>query len=181
MMNVKHFFSIHHNDLGLFLVQCYTYYRQYKHKCVVKYLRILFLYSEHTNTRYNFILFFPQKQCTQCTSHSQPTQSCTYTTYKTTEEFTVYSYSKNKNYAASSLLLRSGHSTSSTSAAGEISPSMAIPAMKSISCYISTCVLHSLEKRYTRLWISVIHFPSPGRKKFLNRIEEWSLWREINN
>lgn len=64
-------------------------------------------------------------------------------------------------------------------AAGEISPSMAIPAMKSISCYISTCVFHSLEKRYTRLWISVIHFPSPGRKKFLNRIEEWRIWREI--
>ncbi len=90
-MNVKHFFSIHHNDLGLFLVQCYTYYRQYKHKCVVKYLRILFLYSEHTNTRSNYLFIFPQKQCTQCTSHSQPTQSCTYTTYKTTEEFTVYS------------------------------------------------------------------------------------------
>ncbi len=66
-------------------------------------------------------------------------------------------------------------------AAGEISPSMAIPAIKSISCYISTCVLHSLEKRYTRLWISVIHFPSPGRKKFLNSIEEWRIWREIHN
>jgi len=51
MMNGKLFFSmIHHNDLGIFLVQCYIY-RQYTHKYVLKYLRILFLYSEHTNTR----------------------------------------------------------------------------------------------------------------------------------
>jgi len=27
------------------------YYRHYINKCVVKYLRILFLYPEHTNTR----------------------------------------------------------------------------------------------------------------------------------
>ena len=31
------------------------------------------------------------------------------------------------------------------------------------------------------LWILIIHFPSPGRKKILNRIVEWRLWREINN
>lgn len=117
-----------------------------------------------------------------------------WSTYKT-EEFNVYSYSKkikriNKNKLCcilSSVAVWPQHLIHITSnvfpgqAAGEISPSMAIPAMKSISCYISTCVFHSLEKRYTRLWISVIHFPSPGRKKFLNRIEEWRIWREINN
>lgn len=97
MMNVKHF-SFHHNDLGLFFVSVLhlLYYRQYKHKCVVKYLRILFfiLRTHKYTVKFYSILFFLQKQCTQCTSHSQPTQSCTYTTYKTTEEFTVYSYSK---------------------------------------------------------------------------------------
>ena len=65
-------------------------------------------------------------------------------------------------------------------AAREISPSMANPAMKSTNCYI-TCVVHSLEKGYTDLWILVIHFTSLGRKKILNRIEEWRIWREINN
>lgn len=76
------------------------------------------------------------------------------------------------------------HITSSVfpgQAAREISLSMVNPAMKSTNCYISTCVFHSLEKGYTHLWISVIHFPSPGRKKILNRIEEWRIWREINN
>jgi len=31
VLNGKHFFYIHHNDLGLFVVQCYTYsyYQQY--------------------------------------------------------------------------------------------------------------------------------------------------------
>ena len=50
-------------------------------------------------------------------------------------------------------------------AAGEISPGMANPAMKSIGCYIATCIFHSLEKGYMGLWISVIDLPSPGRKE----------------
>ncbi len=138
----------------------------------------------------NMLFYFSRKNNVHSVqSHSQPTQSCTYTTYKTTEEFTVYSYSKKKLLCCilSSVAVWPQHLIHITSnvfpgqAAGEILPSMAIPAIKSISCYISTCVLHSLENRYTRLWISVIHFPSPGRKKFLNSIEEWRIWREINN
>ncbi len=58
MMNVKHFFSIHHNDLGLFLVQCYTYYRQYKHKCVVKiFENIVFILRTHKYTVKLYFIF----------------------------------------------------------------------------------------------------------------------------
>ena len=112
-----------------------------------------------------------------------------WSTYKTTEEFTVYSYSKKTKTKLccilSSVLVWPQcliHITSNVfpgQAAGEISPIIVNPAMKSINCYISTCVFHSLEKGYTCLWISVIHFPSPGIKKLLSRIEEWRIWREI--
>ena len=64
-------------------------------------------------------------------------------------------------------------------AAREISPSMVNPAMKSTNCYISTCIFHSLEKGYTHLWIC--GFRSYTLQKILNRIEEWRIWREINN
>ena len=45
--------SLHtnHKKTHTQFVQCYTYHTQYIHKCVVKCLRILFLYSEHTNTQ----------------------------------------------------------------------------------------------------------------------------------
>ena len=116
-------------------------------------------------------------------------------TYKTTEEFTVHSYSKKNNTKQktklcsmiSSVSVWPQHLIHITSnvfpgqAAREISSSMVNPAMKSTNFYLSTCFFHSLEKGYTHLWISVIHFPSPGRKKILNRIEEWRIWREINN
>ena len=118
--------------------------------------------------------FSPQKQSTQCTS--QPTQSCTYdniqSTYKTTEEFTVHSYSKKKKNEKKNCSMLSSvsvwpqHLIYITSqvfpghAAGEISSSIVNPAMKSTNCYISTCVFHSLEKGYAHLWISIIYFLS---------------------
>lgn len=61
MMNGKHFFSIHHNDLGLVLVQCCHYYRQYIHKCVVKYLRILFLILRTHKYTVTNIYYFSHK------------------------------------------------------------------------------------------------------------------------
>ena len=75
MMNGNHFFSIHHDDLGLFCSVCTT---DSTHKFVVKYLRMFFfVYIQNTQIHSSkHILFFPQKQCTQCSS--QPTQNCTY-------------------------------------------------------------------------------------------------------
>ena len=118
MTNGKHFFSIHHNDWGLLF--SYTYYSQYIHKCVVKYLRILFLYSGHTNTRWQICFIFPTKTMYSVHPNQHKVDTIIWFTYKTTEEFTVHSYSKKKQkkkIAACSPLFQSGHSTSSSSQA----------------------------------------------------------------
>ena len=83
MINGKHFFSIHHNDLGLFLFSV-TLATDSTYISVL-YFRILFLYSERTYTLLQIVfLFFPQKQCTHCASQS--TQSCTYSGLHTIEQ-----------------------------------------------------------------------------------------------
>lgn len=114
-----------------------------------------------------------------------------WSTYKTTEEFTVYSYSGKKKKKLCCILSSVSvwphhliHITSNVfpgQAAGEISPSMVNPAMKSINCYISTRVFHSLEKGYTRLWISVMHFPSPGRKSGSDLIIDYGPWPSLSS
>lgn len=82
-----------------------------------------------------------------------PTNTKLHKNYKTTEEFTLYSYRKKKT----------GSNVFPGQSVGRITPTMVNPAMK------------TLEKSYRRLWISVIHFPYAAKKKVLNRIEEWRI------
>ena len=79
-MNGKHFFFIRHNDLGIFCSVTLTTVSTY-----ISVLENIWEYCFHTLNRIHsnrYILFFPQKQCTQCIS--QPTQSCIYNNIRST-------------------------------------------------------------------------------------------------
>ena len=130
----------------------------------VLYFRILFLYSERTYTLLQIYFIFPTKTVYTLHIPINTKLHLQWSTYNRTEEFTVAYTVTKKNDAASFLLFLCGHSTSSTSHAMFFPGLAENPSMKSINCYISTCVFHSLEKGYTHLWILVIHFHLQSKK-----------------
>ena len=162
MINGKHFFSIH-NDLGLFLFSV-TLATDSTYISVL-YFRILFLYSERTYTLLQIFFIFPTKTVYTLCIPIITKLHLQWSTYNRTEEFTVaYTVTKNKlRCILSSVFVWPQHLIHITC---NVFPGLAAnPSMKSINCYISTCVFHSLEKGYTHLWILVIHFHLQSKKK----------------
>ncbi len=131
MMNVKHFFSIHHNDLGLFLVQCYTYYRQYKHKCVVHFFENI-VFILRTQIHGNILFYFSRKNNVHSV-HPIPNQhKVAHTLHTKQQKNLLYTVTVKKKLCCilSSVAVWPQHLIHITSnvftghAAGEISPSM---------------------------------------------------------
>lgn len=87
MINGKHFFSIHHNDLGLFLFSV-TLATDSTYISVL-YFRILFLYSERTYTLLQIYFIFPTKTVYTLCIPINTKLHLQWSTYNRTEEFTV--------------------------------------------------------------------------------------------
>ena len=139
------------------------------HKCVVKYLRILFLYSEHTNTQQIHCFIFLHKDNVHSVDPSQH-RAAHMLVYIQKIIYCTQLQEKNKTkQTVQRPLLCLSRATAPHPHHEPWFPrpssSIVSPAMKSTNCYRSTCVFHSLEKGYMRLCIR--HTLSISRQKII--------------
>ena len=145
-----------------FFVQCYTCYRQYIHKCAI-FQNIVFILRTHIYIVTN-IFYFSHKNSVHTVHPNQHKAAPTVVYIKHNRRIycSLYSYKKKLRCILSSVFVWPQHLIHITC---NVFPGLAAnPSMKSINCYISTCVFHSLEKGYTHLWILVIHFHLQSKK-----------------
>ena len=157
------------------------------HKCVVKYLRILFLYSEHTNTQQIHCFIFLHKDNVHSVDPSQH-RAAHMLVYIQKIIYCTQLQEKNKTkQTVQRPLLCLSRATATHPHHEPCFPGQAAAywvqpwkAPTAIDPHASSTAW----RRGICVCVFVIHFPSPDRKLFLSRIrgiEEWRIWREINN